>query len=202
MAKEAGVSLLELMVVCAILTIISVIAIPNIAQINTNYKLDSAGHSVASLLQQARMQAVKSNQPTYSRYDPTTNLAYVTGAPNNAHASGDPDVYIASSLSFQDAGPSNHDQLDAYVGYTSGGGNPLPTVGGTIGFNARGLPCTSNGGNPAVCPSGTTGYEWFVQNTSGGWEAITVTPAGRIKSWRLWMASGGTNSCGYTACWQ
>jgi len=202
MAKEAGVTLLELMVVCAILAIVSMIAIPNIAQINANYKLDAAGHSVASLLQQARMQAVKTNQPAYVKYDTATNFVFVTGDPGNAYATGNPDVAVASGLTFQNAGPSNHDQLDAYVGYTSGGGNPTPLIGTSIGFNARGLPCATTGGNPAVCPSGTTGYEWFVQNATGSWEAITVTPSGRIKSWRLWMASGGTNACGYTACWQ
>jgi hypothetical protein len=29
-----------------------------------------------------------------------------------------------------------------------------------------------------------------------------VTPAGRIKSWRLSKPSGGTSACGYNACWQ
>lgn len=190
---ERGFSLIELMVVCVILAIISALAIPNMMQMNTNYKLNAAGHSLASLLQQARMQAVKTNQPAYAKYD-NTGMAFVTGDPAVGFAAGNPDVQLPSDLSFQ-ATPPNHAQLDAYVG---GGGQ----VVAAIGFNARGLPCTANNANPAVCPSTTTGFEWFIQNSRGGWEAVTVTPSGRVKSWRLSKSTGGTAQCGYSACWQ
>ena len=183
MGKETGFSLLELMVVCAILAIISVIAIPNIAQINANYKLNGAGHSVASLLQQARMQAVKTNQPAYVKYDTVKNLAFITSDPGNAYANGNPDVALAGGLSFQGV-PADHTQLDAFVGAT-------PNLGGSIGFNARGLPCTISGGNPAVCTSVTSGFEWFIQNANGGFEAVTVNPSGRTKCWRLTSAANG-----------
>ena len=193
---DKGFSLLELLIVCAVLIIVSTLAVPNIMQINANYKLDAAGHSVASLLQQARMQAVKTNQPAYAKYDSTTNIVFVTDDPSDAYTSGNPDVALAGGLSFQTA-PPDHTQLDAYVG----GGSPQLVP--NIGFNARGLPCIGNVSNPSVCPNVTSGFEWFVQNASrGGWEAITVTPAGRIKSWRLSKQTGGTADCGYTACWQ
>jgi type II secretion system protein H len=190
--RERGFSLIELMVVCVILAIISALAVPNMMQMNTNYKLNAAGHSLASLLQQARMQAVKTNQPAYAKYD-NTGKAFVTGDPAAGFAAGNPDVQLASDLSFQTA-PPNHDQLDAYAG----GAQAVAT----IGFNARGLPCTANNANPAVCPSTTTGFEWFLQNSRGGWEAVTVTPSGRVKSWRLAKSTGGTAQCGYAACWQ
>lgn len=190
--QERGFSLVELLVVCVVLVIVSAMAIPNIVQMNTNYKLDAAGHSLASLLQQARMQAVKTNQPSYAKYD-NTGMAFVTNDPNASFAAGNPDVQLASGLSFQ-ATPPDHSQLDAYVG---GGGQ----ISASIGFNARGLPCVANNANPAVCPSSTTGFEWFIQNNRGGWEAVTITPAGRVKSWRLSRSTGGTAECGYAACW-
>jgi prepilin-type N-terminal cleavage/methylation domain-containing protein len=192
--RQSGFSLIELLVVCIVLVIVAGLAIPNIAQINASYKLDAAGHSVASLLEQARMQAVKTNQPAYTLYDNANNRVFVTGDPNNAYATGNPDVGVASGLSFQ-AAPPDHSQLDAYLGAT---GQITPA----IGFNARGLPCTANAANSAVCPSSTSGYEWFIQDNRGGWEAITVTAAGRVKSWRLSKQTGGTAICGYAACWQ
>jgi prepilin-type N-terminal cleavage/methylation domain-containing protein len=185
MVKEKGFSLLELLIVCTLLVIIAAIAIPNITQASANYKLDVAGHSVAGLLQQARMQAVKTNQPAYTKYD-ATGLVYVTGDPTVAYTSGNPDVALPAGFSFQ-AAPVDTSQLDAYVGGTA-------QVSASIAFNARGLPCIANA-NPAVCPSTTSGFEWFIQNSRGGWEAITVTPSGRVKSWRL--SINGT-----TAVWQ
>src|SRR5215471_17445549 len=117
MGTERGFSLVELLLVCVVIVILSALAVPNIMQINANYKLDAAGHSVASLLQQARMQAVKTNQPTYAKYD-ATGTVFVTDDPANAYDSANPDVALASGLSFQST-PPDHSQLDAYVGGAS-----------------------------------------------------------------------------------
>ena len=190
---EAGFSMVELIVVCVVLVIITGIAVPNIFRTYQNYQLDSAGHSVASLLQQARIQAVKTNVPAYANYTNAAagNLAFVSTDNSAAYAAGEPDVQLSPAVTFQGA-PPDHAQLDAYINATPQGATA------SIGFNARGLPCIESGGNPTVCASGAVGFEWFMQS-AGGWEAVTVTPSGRIKSWRLSTATGGT--CGYTACW-
>jgi prepilin-type N-terminal cleavage/methylation domain-containing protein len=195
--RESGFSMIELMIVCVIMVIIAGIAVPNIFQTYRNYQLDAAGHSVASLLQQARMQAVKTNLPAYANFTNATagNMAFVTNDPaSTTYAAGEPNVQLSPAVTFQGV-PPDHAQLDAYVGVST------PQVGVvSVGFNARGLPCTESGGNPTVCTSTATpiAFEWFMQS-AGGWEAVTVTPSGRIKSWRLSKATGGT--CGYTACW-
>ena len=192
--REAGFSMVELMIVCVIMVLIATLAIPNILQTYRNYQLDAAGHSVASLLQQARMQAVKTNQPVYVNYPGALpNMVYITDKPGNAYAGGNPDVEISTNISFQPPPtPAFHAQLDAYITGTPQTG----TNTGTIGFNARGLPCVADV-NPAICnlPGGTSGFEWFMQS-SAGWEAVTVTSSGRIKSWRINDQSQGN------ATWQ
>jgi prepilin-type N-terminal cleavage/methylation domain-containing protein len=191
--RESGFSMIEMAIVCVIMLVIAGIAVPNIFQTFRNYQLDAAGHSVASLLQQARIQAVKTNLPAYVNYTNASagNMAFVTNDPaNTTYAAGNPDVQLSPAVTFQNT-PPDHAQLDAYINATPQGATA------SIGFNARGLPCTESGGNPTVC-SAPAGFEWFMQS-AGGWEAVTVTPSGRIKSWRLSVATGGT--CGYTACW-
>src|SRR5260370_5902135 len=64
---QEGFSLVELIVVLALILIIVAVSIPSITQTINNYRLDAAGHAVASLLQQARIQAVKSNTPDYTQ---------------------------------------------------------------------------------------------------------------------------------------
>jgi Tfp pilus assembly protein FimT len=199
--------MIELMVVCIVIVIISVIAIPNIAQITTNYKLDAAGRSVASLVQQARLQAVKNNLPAYVKYDaaPTPNIAYVTGDFRLAYTAGNPDVALSSGLVFQTAG-IDHAQLDNYLGGGAVVIEPATNNITSIGFNARGLPCVPTG-NPQVCSATDGGappaFLWLMRNSTNGWEAVTVTPAGRIKSWRLVdSTAGAAASCGFGACWQ
>src|SRR5258707_5232964 len=157
---ESGFSMVELMIVSVVMVVIAGLAVPNIFRTFQNYQLDAAGHSVASLLQQARMQAVKTNLPAYANFANATsgNMAFVTNDPaNTAYTAGNPDVQLSSAVSFRTA-PPDHAQLDAYL---NGG---TPQVGGSIGFNARGLPCAENGGNPAACPATTGGFGLGNQN--------------------------------------
>jgi len=193
--QASGFSMVELMIVCVVMLVIAGIAIPNIFRAYRNYQLDASGHSAASLLQQARMQAVKNNLPAYAvplnavPANGAANIAYVVNDPATAFVVGNPDVALASGISFQPpTDNAMHAQLDTYLGGATPVGNPQ--VVGAIGFNARGLPCASPG-NPAVCtlPNNTTGFIWFMQGP-GGWEAVTVTPAGRIKSWRASQSGG------------
>ena len=191
-SRAQGFSLIELMIVVAIVVILAVIAIPSIQRVNQIYKLDSSGHTVAGLLGQTRLQAVHNNAPAYAHFDPANpTLAFVNNDNTGNFATGDPDVGLAGGVAFQAPGALDHQQLDAYLGKTGGAGGPSIQINTAIGFNARGLPCMESilGGTPAVCQQddGTgavPAFEWFMTDGNGNWEAVTVTAAGRIKSWR------------------
>jgi Tfp pilus assembly protein FimT len=188
---ESGFSLVELIIVCVVMIIIAGIAVPNIFRTYQNYQLDAAGHSVSSLLQQARMQAVKTNAPAYANFTNATsggNMAFVSIDNSTTYAVGEPDIQLSAAVTFQPipitATVPIHTQLDTYL--NGGSTTQTPRIGGPIGFNARGLPCVANTGNPTVCslPVLTSGFIWFMQS-SIGWEAVTVTTSGRTKAWRL-----------------
>lgn len=197
---RAGFSLVELMVVVAIILVVSAIAVPAIRQVTASYQLDSGGRVVASMLQSAKMAAVKANLPYYAQYNaPSPNLAcasppaVVRGVastdPAAGYASTDPTAAVSSNVSFQAPGGLNHKQLDNYLG----GGNLANVsiqVNTPIGFNARGMPCVDPAGGFACAqldPASNlpVAFEWFMQsNMTRGWVAVTVSPAGQIKSWR------------------
>lgn len=212
--RQAGFSLVELLVVVVIAVIVTAIALPAVRRTMTTYKLDTSGHAVASLLQQVRTTAAKTNTPYYAQYNATVALnggapVILNGqviaipaarlVPPSYFANQDPTAAISSNILFRPlplAGPGapNHTQLDAYLGVA-------PDPGPFIGFSARGIPCTATAGNPFLCDTTVPhGFEWFMQSDIGaGWEAITVTPSGRIKAWRLTNPGGG---CGFPSCWQ
>lgn len=206
---DPGFTLIELIIVMVILLIIAAIAIPNIQQIVSNYRLDSSGHSVASLVQQARLQAVNSNQPAYAQYNNAGNpvLVYVNNNPGAAYVTGQPDVALNSGFKFQNAaGLPDDGQLKEYLGITGSASDPNLQVGSVLGFNSRGIPCIMTGGAAVCSPQpgggGAVVFEWLVTDSKGGWEAVTVTAAGRIKSWRLASQSAAKGPCGFSACWQ
>src|SRR5437899_13085627 len=121
--REAGFSLVEMITVCVVIVIISVIAIPQMVQIITNYRLDASGRAVSGLLQQARLQAVQTNRPAYAQVDTkqTPNIAFVNADPSVAYAAGNPSVAVSSYVTFISTGTlPNHDQLDTYVGGSAG----------------------------------------------------------------------------------
>jgi prepilin-type N-terminal cleavage/methylation domain-containing protein len=190
--RESGFSIVELVIVVAIILIVAAMAAPAVNRVVDNYRLNASGHDVASLLQQARMAAVQSNQPYYvafnvcgqpnivcavpaSRFVPLTNTFTVNP--------GDPTASTVGNVAYQAAGP------DATLNTFAFASGP-PPVGGVIGFSARGLPCVA----PAsawVCQA-APGFAWYMRSSSSGsWEAVTVTPAGRIRSWRMTSASSG-----------
>lgn len=193
-----------MVLVVAIGLIITAIAVPAIRRTVSLYRLDASSHALASMLQEARMAAVKTNQPYYAEYGVVNTVGV---APNMAIAlpasrvnfpfltpptggqytpSTDPTVVTSGNVNYPAAAPPNHAQLDNSMGAA------LVQTGGVIGFNARGMPCATAafGGSQWVCNAGATGFIWFMQDAiTGGWAAVTVSPAGRIKSWRLTSAN-------------
>ena len=71
--NKHGFSLMELMVVVAIIGIMAAIAIPNFLNWLPNMRLKAAARDLYSNMQKARMQAVKTNKNTAIIFKPTNN---------------------------------------------------------------------------------------------------------------------------------
>ena len=197
--RQSGFSMLELTVVIAIVLIVAALSVPIMSGTIANYKLDAGGHATSSLMQQARLMSVKTNQVYYVNTDTTVtpNIVF-TRTDTGAHQTSDPTIELSTDLSFQTTSLPDHEQLDDYAQGTT---TVLQNPGTTIGFTARGLPCVVSAATPP-CQQGVA-FEWFIQSSvNRSWEAVTITPAGRIKSWRLNGLDSTRTKCGYLACWQ
>lgn len=188
---KAGFSLIELLVVVAIGIVVAAIAVPSARRTISSYQLDASGHALASMLQQTRMAAVKNNTPYYAQYNGVAGPSVVFAVPAarfnplTYQSSSDPTMAVANNVTFLAAGgvPPTHAQLETAMGVAPGAANLQ--IGGVIGFDGRGRPCIQNG-SAWVCNTGPMAFEWFMQNNiTQGWEAVTVSPAGRIRAWRM-----------------
>lgn len=189
--SNTGFSLIELMVVVAIAIIVTAISLPAVRRTVSSYQLDASGHNVANMLQATRSAATKNNTPYYAQFNTAAGPSIVNSlsaaeiVAGAAPSSADPTTNLSAHVAFAAAAPPNHVQLETAMGVPAGSAQ----IGVTIGFNTRGLPCQPTA-SPWIC-NGPFGFEWFMQHgMTGEWEAVTVSPAGRIKAWR--MSGNGT----------
>lgn len=73
--KNSGFTLIEIMIVIGVITILSIVAVPNFLSWRTNMYVKACARDIYSSMQEARLLAVKNNSRTAIVFD-TTNSRY------------------------------------------------------------------------------------------------------------------------------
>ena len=73
--RQAGFTMVELMIVIAVIAILSAIAVPNIINSLPNYRLKAAARDMISNFQKAKMEAVKRNRNVVIEFAPVAYVA-------------------------------------------------------------------------------------------------------------------------------
>ncbi|HEY3619213.1 MAG TPA: prepilin-type N-terminal cleavage/methylation domain-containing protein [Candidatus Sulfotelmatobacter sp.] len=182
--KTRGFSLLELMIVVAVMAVLAAITVPKMAATFNDIKLRYVATDLSGLLQSARIQSVKRNsfytvQP--GALPSGTNIYYID-RPGTPYAVGDPFVPV-----------------DPAVTITLGPGTAAPNSGPFLAglnfvvdpaadppsFSARGLPCVGVGNNACNVVPGQ-GFVMFMSRVGRGnipWLAVVVNPSSHIQVW-------------------
>jgi prepilin-type N-terminal cleavage/methylation domain-containing protein len=195
--NSPGFSLQEVLVVLAIGLIVTAMALPAMSNAIANMKLRGSMTTVSGLLQNARAMAVKENKTkTACHYNTTVEpnpLVYFV------RDATDCTTLTATTADVQVEMEAPITPLSAPLGT----GAPAPITNSQMGltadplttdpsFNSRGLPCTYAGG---TCTTNNSFIRYFKDNRiagSGGWAAISISPAGRIKRW-FWNGATWTD---------
>ena len=191
--NDRGVSLIELCVVLAILMVVGGMVFISAVHSVRTIRLTQSATSYANLLQRAQIQAVQDDTYYTVRTD-TSNanspIAYVDLAGSQTYSAPDSMMTFLQEVTPQpfSQGPGLVD-LESKFLPAAGVATVFTTAAGPT-FGPRGLPCKPTAPAGGTCPyldSSTgipTSYITFLQNTqSTKWEAVTVTPAGRIGIW-------------------
>jgi len=177
---SGGFSLVELLVVLAVMSVLGLTAIPTMMTVVSNARLQGGGTNLSGLLQNTRMLAVKQNATMSAHFTVLGNgpVAYVKQAADGSGITGtDPQVQLGAPLT--------------KVSTPLGAGGPTPLTTTELGFtavetdtsfNSRGLPCAYVSG---TCTSAGFVYYFKDRRPMGktGWIAVSVSPAGRIRRW-------------------
>jgi prepilin-type N-terminal cleavage/methylation domain-containing protein len=195
-SKERGFTLIELVVVVAVMLVVAGMAVPNFMSAVHSAHLKGAVSDFAGLLQAERIRAVDDDL-FYSAYvlagNPEEGFVDIAGKGATTIDPKDPVIQVNSEISQQPVGAAPKTAslralfLPANATVQLGDGS---VANSAITFGSRGLPCSAPAG---VCktrlPGGDVAYWIFFQNNvTQNWGAVTVTPAGRI---RRWIFTGG-----------
>ena len=205
---QRGFTLVELLVVVAIIVIISVVAVPDAINSIRMLKLNGAVGDYANLLQQARLRAVRDNR-TYqvhgagvgvlaAPYD-TLQYAWIDVYPqNNDGSSGtgatgycqscggvagndDPAITVATEITVVNTDASATALKNAL------GNTATIDIADDPTFGPRGTPCAPTyTAGAAYCAQPGTPKQFFTifkSSTNQRLEAVTVDGAGRIQRW-------------------
>ena len=179
--KDRGFSLIELLVVVAILVILAAVTVPRTMNAISDINLRYTAQNISGMLQSARMQAVRKNT-FYSMRAATLPSGdagyYVNIKGGTSYISGDPVLPLNSQLTVS-IGPGSGAPNESF--FISGGninpGSDDPS------FNARGLPCVIGSG----CQPNGKGFAIFVSKAAItgniAWAAVIVTASGHIQVW-------------------
>jgi prepilin-type N-terminal cleavage/methylation domain-containing protein len=218
---QRGFSMIEMVVVIAILLILAGITAPKILGMIETQRLQSTTRAYASFLQESRYRAEQAGQWSevlFDTTDPSVPIAYLDLNGDNQRQTSEPSMQVPAPIRVPDpagmpsaitAGFSNASLLGAIpltVDNTPATWNQQGQQIAGLAFNERGLPCqrtsataactnstvTNVNGTPAAAPVAWVTY--FAYPTSNGgtlYSAVTVTPAGRIKVWNYQSNGGG-----------
>ena len=187
--SQRAFTLLELLIVVAILILVTTIAVPNVVVALSKSRMRASITSFSGVLQSTRMLAVKENRLM------TTHIGVVSHG------------LVAYAKLATDSNPlAVHDSQIAMeapiteMATPTGLGAPPVISNGVLGFtpettepsfNTRGLPCAYSGG-----PCTNKGFAYYFhdmrQGNTAGWAAVSISPAGRIKKW-FWNGSAWTD---------
>jgi prepilin-type N-terminal cleavage/methylation domain-containing protein len=165
MNNKKAFTLVELMVVIAIIGIIALIAAPNLVTGLPKYRIKRAARDITSKIRAARSEAIKTSSNRTIKFDTARNQYSING---NWYPGSSLSDYYGSSVSFG-VGESGETDECTFTDNADGNGN--------VTFNSRGM---LNAGN--------IGGEIILTNTEAAAYSIGINAAGNI-SLQQWIGS-------------
>jgi Tfp pilus assembly protein FimT len=188
--------MIELLVVLAIIFCVIAVALPNTLHMVANFRARNSMSGMSGTIQRCRSIAISKNTTMTMHFGTTGGqpVAYVQDASQEASldsALAEDTIGNGVVRYATPTGASAPTALSSTQLWGSSLSDPNTTE---VSFNSRGLPCVYDiAGKTCATEKGFV-YYFTYQPPFGdnGWAAVSVSPAGRVKTW-LWDGSSWIN---------
>ncbi len=197
--RALGLSMVELLVVLAIVVCVTVFSLPTMTHMLATAKLRGGMSDLSAFFQAARTEAVKRNTVKFVQFQITSGraMAYVDDATTSTGlTTTTPQVWLPIQFSKVNGEPSGAGAPPALDTTTMWGanssGSAMTTDPDQTYFSQTGVPCSYSSG---VCNTGVGYLYYFTYSGALGdptYAALGISPAGRIKTW-YWNGSSWGN---------
>jgi prepilin-type N-terminal cleavage/methylation domain-containing protein len=197
-----GFSLIELLIVLMVAMCVMAVATPTMLHIVADVRTRSTMSNLSGVVQRCRSEAIRQNKPMTVHFGVTGGevSAFVHDAADagTTPSVGDAQIVLGSGVQMFRTPPSGTGaptELTGTLLWGTSAESAEPDHQHDVTFNSRGLPCYYDmSTTPATCTSKGFVYYFTYQPPFGanGWTAISVSPAGRIKSW-MWNGDAWNN---------
>jgi type II secretory pathway pseudopilin PulG len=182
MNRTSGFSLIELLGAMTAAMVIAAITIPSLTRASRSYKLTSLAHEVEGQLQNTRFAAINHNKSASLLFSSGGDWYFLDTDANGVVSGTETPMWVTQSgFSLNCASPSP--SLTGSVLGTSADPVLLPNRG--LAFTPRGIVVqVSSSQVPTASRMPAPGVV-YIRDPNGDYAAVTITPAGRIRSWLL-----------------
>jgi prepilin-type N-terminal cleavage/methylation domain-containing protein len=185
-AASSGFTLLEIVIVMAIMLCLAGVAFPIFTKISYNVRLKSAAVNISGLMQQARILAARQNAVYTIAIPLTGGKACIDLSRDGTCQPNEPVIIFNSNVTPAAGAPNGSGGTPTAYVLSGDSGTGTPYDNATIlGYSARGLPCAYVS---SACNTPSSTYFVYYLNDARpdgttGWAAVVVTRTGRTKAY-------------------
>ena len=170
----SGFSVVELVIVTAVIFILLGVGLPFFARAYRDYQLDDAGTQAAGILKATRLEAIRRNVPVNCVIQRAGNLTNIWADANGdgIEQGTEPQILLRGPITLAEGGTvPGTGALAAAVGVATL--TAVSPIAATLNFDFRG----------AVNPAGV--YAIYINDLApnGGYRAVILLPSGSVQTW-------------------
>jgi prepilin-type N-terminal cleavage/methylation domain-containing protein len=180
--RQRGFSLIELMAALGVVATMLAFVIPSLTVASRNYKLKAFAKEIEGQLQNARITAINRNKSTSLVFSLDNSWYYLDANGNGTADSGESTYWVPTGgYTLNITAPST--ALSSTVLGTTSNPTALPNRG--VSFSPRGSINQVNSSQVGLSTKLSAPGVIYLKDSSNNYGAVTITSAGRIKSWTL-----------------